>query len=654
MSSRSPVALFCALLTLAILAPSAHAQVPSLVYAQAHGSDRIEHAYATTTDYADNVLVIGSTTGAVDMGGGPLAYATNNGALALAKYTPTGAHLWSVAIGGGSTTGSPFCTDMKTDAAGDVYICGRIIGTLDIGGGILGTTGSSGDAFVAKYSGLDGSHIWSQSFGDADLDQGLGLAVDPSGNVVLVGRFRGTIDFGGGLFTASASGDLYVAKFNSAGTHLWSQAYPDASNPYLESVTTDGAGNIIFGGAFFASIDFGGGPLTPTVGSAAFLVKLDPNGNHIWSETFPSTDYTGILAVEADAAGNVAFGGEFRDSVTFGGFPLTSLGDKDAFVGRCDPSGNVQWAYSIGSDGTSSGSASDRITEVRLDPSDGNAVLASGYFYDSAQVGGGPPMTGTTTDLSVFVVKYNAGGGHQWNKVVADGSIAHLAVDSFGDFYLFSEFFSSVTVDTAPLTGVGLTDFYLAKFTEDQPVPVVFQSFEAAPSEAGIDVVWTFGDVATLDRYSLYRSQGSRDGRVVSSGPVQHDGIYRDFEVDAGLNYDYELRVLTKDGFELRSQVSGAIAPRIPVSLSQNSPNPFNPRTTIRFSLASRSRVLIAIYDVSGALVRRLDAGEQAPGSHQIEWDGTDASGRPVASGNYYYRLAGSPEVRGRKMTLVK
>jgi hypothetical protein len=89
-------------------------------------------------------------------------------------------------------------------------------------------------------------------------------------------------------------------------------------------------------------------------------------------------------------------------------------------------------------------------------------------------------------------------------------------------------------------------------------------------------------------------------------------------------------------------------------ALEQNVPNPFNPATTIRFSLARAGRASLAIYDVAGRLVRRLVDEERAAGRHEVRWDGRDARGHRVASGIYFYRLEAGDRLAIRKMALMK
>ena len=88
--------------------------------------------------------------------------------------------------------------------------------------------------------------------------------------------------------------------------------------------------------------------------------------------------------------------------------------------------------------------------------------------------------------------------------------------------------------------------------------------------------------------------------------------------------------------------------------LSQNYPNPFNPSTTIEFSLVTRSRVSLAVYDLLGHEIRLLVSGEYEAGRQSVEWDGRDGNGNLVGSGVYFYRLDVGGIQLSRKMVLLK
>lgn len=98
-------------------------------------------------------------------------------------------------------------------------------------------------------------------------------------------------------------------------------------------------------------------------------------------------------------------------------------------------------------------------------------------------------------------------------------------------------------------------------------------------------------------------------------------------------------------------------APELPGyiwSLDQNHPNPFNPVTTISFSLAADSPVRLEVYSVRGQRVRSLISENRSAGTHKVIWDGRDNSGRLVSSGSYFARLVSDEGTLTKKMMLLK
>jgi hypothetical protein len=90
-------------------------------------------------------------------------------------------------------------------------------------------------------------------------------------------------------------------------------------------------------------------------------------------------------------------------------------------------------------------------------------------------------------------------------------------------------------------------------------------------------------------------------------------------------------------------------------TLAQNHPNPFNPTTTIEFTVKSRGHVSLTVYDVAGRQIRTLVSENRAPGiKHVVGWDGRNAKGEMVASGVYFYRLETGGVMQTKKMVLCK
>ncbi len=99
-------------------------------------------------------------------------------------------------------------------------------------------------------------------------------------------------------------------------------------------------------------------------------------------------------------------------------------------------------------------------------------------------------------------------------------------------------------------------------------------------------------------------------------------------------------------------------APDAPVALAVlhgAAPNPFNPMTTISFSVpAGAAKASLRVYDAAGRLVRSLHRGALAPGDHAVTWRGDDHAGRAVPSGVYFCRLETDGHVQGKSLVLVR
>lgn len=96
--------------------------------------------------------------------------------------------------------------------------------------------------------------------------------------------------------------------------------------------------------------------------------------------------------------------------------------------------------------------------------------------------------------------------------------------------------------------------------------------------------------------------------------------------------------------------------PEVPkdFSLAQNTPNPFNANTKIRFTLPHEGDVEFTVYSLDGRKVRELLRGRQRAGEQRIVWDGTNEQGHPVASGIYLYRLIYGGMQQSRRMVLLR
>ncbi|HHE37647.1 MAG TPA: T9SS type A sorting domain-containing protein [Candidatus Cloacimonetes bacterium] len=96
------------------------------------------------------------------------------------------------------------------------------------------------------------------------------------------------------------------------------------------------------------------------------------------------------------------------------------------------------------------------------------------------------------------------------------------------------------------------------------------------------------------------------------------------------------------------------IISQIPIKFLKNTPNPFNPATTISFELMKKGKISIEIYNAKGQKVRKLLDKKMEAGNHQVIWDGLDDQGKRVASGVFFYKISLNDEQLMKKMIMLK
>jgi uncharacterized protein (AIM24 family) len=625
------------------LVPSAPQAAPVHEWSQRFGNNVDQIGNCVAADALGNVVITGELNGTVDFGGGPLTSA-GGADIFVARFDANGIHIWSKRFGSANTQ---IGYSVATNLSGNVAITGELNGTADFGGGALTSAGGS-DIFVARFD-ANGNHLWSKRFGDNSNQLGNSVAFNGSGSVLVTGELRGTVDFGGGPLTSGGGADIFVAKLDANGNHLWSKRFGGGSNQIGNSIATDASSNVVCTGEMGGTVDFGGGALTSGGGIDIFVVKLDSNGNHIWSKRFGGAQTQSGESVAVDGPGNVAITGELNGTADFGGGVLTSAGGADVFVAKFNSSGTHLWSRRIGS-------TNDQIGASIAAVSSGHVVV-TGRFETAADFGGG--ALNSAGGFDIFLADYDAAGSHAWSQRFGGTGNQFgnaVATDGTGGIVLTGRLSNSADFGGGTLTSAGGIDVYLTKFYDQYVVPVLITSFDAKNRNGVVEVIWDVWSDEGLESFTLYRRDDARPlPIVVAEGPFDPTTrSYVDASVEPGKTYHYELSINTSDGDHIRSAVATVTVPLFETALIQNFPNPFRPATTIEYTLGERSHAVVGIYDVAGRLVIRLDQGVRDVGTHRVEWNGRDADGRLTGSGVYFYRLENAPNVAPRKMLRLK
>jgi len=157
------------------------------------------------------------------------------------------------------------------------------------------------------------------------------------------------------------------------------------------------------------------------------------------------------------------------------------------------------------------------------------------------------------------------------------------------------------------------------------------------------------------------------DFTIISEGtymevPVEWTEYVYDLTAYAGQQIHVALNCVSNDAFIMfidDVKITGSddnedIVAVHKTTLKGNYPNPFNPETTISFSVMNEAPVSLDIYNVKGQLVRKLVNDVKAAGEHTVVWNGKDNNGRAVSSGVYYYKMTTGKYSSTKKMILMK
>jgi hypothetical protein len=267
--------------------------------------------------------------GTIDLGCGPPFTSAGSGDIIVARLDNAAGCIFIRSFGDAS---AQELLTLAPDASNNVFLGGRFKGTVNFGGAPLTMPATTFGGFVAKLD-LGGAHVFSTAFGATTFAQEVtGVAADGSGNVFVAGSFSGTLTAGATVLTSAGMGDLFVARLDPAGTAVWAIRAGDATDQAgALHVATDPAGNVLVAGTLQGTLDLGGNPLTSVGGNDIFLAKLDSGGNHVWSLRLGDASSQQLNAV-AYSGTTAAFAGSLAGAPDFGGTVLTSAGGDDAFA----------------------------------------------------------------------------------------------------------------------------------------------------------------------------------------------------------------------------------------------------------------------------------------------------------------------------------
>jgi hypothetical protein len=466
----------------------------------------------------------------------------------------TPAFQWAKHIGG---IASEQAYSVKTDLAGNSYICGTFSGTTDLdpGPNVFSVTGSS-DFYILKLDVL-GNFVWAKKIGGTSDDAVNAMAIDENANCYLTGYFRGTVDFdpSAAVFSVSSPGssrDVFILKLDADGDFKWVKTFSGGLNEEGFAICLDQQNNIYTTGYFQHNVDFDPGANSFSLSSNGvtvddiFISKLDSAGNFVWAKRIGASLNDLGRSIDIDGTNDVLLTGHFRGNVDFdpgaGTTMLNAVGDTDIFMLKLDHNGNFKWASRVG------GSGEDMGYSIHHDAS--NNIVIAGHFSGTVDFDQGLALQNlTASSRDAFTLKVNADGNFMWVKQTGGSSTDRaLAVlcDASKNVFTIGYYFGTADLDpsTAVLSSIsnGGYDVFITKL------------------DSSGNLVWTrsFGGTANDIAYAC-TLDALQQLTIVGSFSASLDA-----DPDSTQSFVITASSTTTDAFFIRWNQGNCVAPTLP------------------------------------------------------------------------------------------
>jgi hypothetical protein len=317
-----------------------------------YGGTDTENASAIAIDLNGNIFVTGitlSSSSIASSGAFQTTYGNSSDAF-VAKFNSMGVRQWGTYYGG---TGTEQGFGITSDLNGNCIIIGYTNSTSGItttGAHQTSYGGGSTDAFVAKFNSM-GVRQWGTYYGGSSVDQGLGVATDTLGNILITGMtssVAGIASSGAHQTVFGGTFDAFIVKFNTAGTRTWGTYYGVDLDDRGNCVTTDLNGNLFVAGRTNSGtgMQYGSCFQSSCGGSTdAFIVKFTSSGTIQWATYFGGIHEEGAPGIALSLNGNIFIPGSTDSAFTFattGTYQTTyGGGTYDAYIASFNSSGTL-------------------------------------------------------------------------------------------------------------------------------------------------------------------------------------------------------------------------------------------------------------------------------------------------------------------------
>jgi hypothetical protein len=350
----------------------------------------------------------------------------------ITKYNSDGKQLWYKKIG---TDEPDYIAGMCLDPKGNVYVTGYTVGVFE-----GNTKGGSEDAFIAKFT-AEGVLEWIKQYGANCNVEGVGIIIDSSWNLYMVGKINGNFDPARTII----GWDVFLMKLYPNGIKQWVKQFGEDRPDIVKKACIDSKNNIYIAGEMENNIK---NPKSWDI----FIKKYDSRGEEMWSKQAGSNEPDYVHGMVLDKEDNVYIVGE-----TFGKIGSntndTMFGDShNAFIMKYNSKGKQEWEKQFGTQ------LLDCATDITI--SNLNKIYIAGYTEGSFE-------DINNKGVDIFLAEYSLNGEKvfikQFGKRKNNEKAERIKISEFGDIYITG-------MTDGKFSGndkyIGLDDIFLMKLSE--------------------------------------------------------------------------------------------------------------------------------------------------------------------------------------------
>jgi hypothetical protein len=438
--------------------------------------------------------------------------------------------------------------------------------------------------------------LWTRTFGGDGADYAVSVQKTFDGGFISLCQ---TSSFGAG------SSDIWLIKTDEEGNEQWQQTFGGAETEYAGDIKqTADIGYIIVGTTESYGSDY----------NKIWLIKTDEFGNELWSQLYGNFDNRGNSVVQTSDGGYIIAGATW----------ITGNNNYfDAILIKTDANGNEEWSQTYGS------TFWDEALYIQQNENNEYLICGlhgetQGWFFKTDSDGSmiwsqsfsvwghnyivqfieatdqGYILTGNTysAESAILVIKTDENGNEEWIQTidVSDYDSSSSICEAASEGYIIA--------GSTYMNNYG--EIWLINIDEEgEEIWNQTYSFGAACLSSSIQYIEDNGYIVV--------------GSFLPVGSECMSCLMMRLNLE---EVTYDENLILCENYKL-----------------DNFPNPFNPSTTIKFSIQLDSKVELSIYNIKGQIIKTIANDEFTKGSHSIVWDGSDINMKPVSSGVYYYKL---------------